>query len=96
MTLHLDVSPQVAATLFDLARREGIEPTALVEKMVKAYQPLPASTDKNELGGKTIGELYGHLLGTVSFEPSDLATRDEEYLTLSRFGETEAGPTRRE
>jgi len=37
--MTLNVSPQVEATLFDFARQEGIDPAALVEKMVKAYRP---------------------------------------------------------
>jgi len=39
-------------------------------------------------GDKTMGEVYENLLGTTSFEPSDLAARDEEYLATSGFGET--------
>ena len=88
MSLHLDVSPQVEAQLFDYARREGIDLSTLIEKMVREYRPHSASAEDDELGGKTLGEVYGHLLGTASFEPSDLAARDEEYLTMSGFGET--------
>jgi hypothetical protein len=88
MSLQIDISPQVEAQLFDFAKREGIDPSLLIEKMVREYQPPPVSTGQNELGGKTVGELYGHLLGTVSFEPSDLAERAEEYLAMSGFGET--------
>jgi hypothetical protein len=35
----LNISPQVEARLFDFAKQEGIDPAALVEKMVKAYHP---------------------------------------------------------
>ena len=84
----MDVSPQIEARLIDIARQEGIDPTTLIEKMVKEYQPIVPFTGKNELGGKTIGELYGPLLGTVRFEPSDLAERTEEYLAVSGFGRT--------
>jgi len=73
MSLHLDVSPQVEAQLFDYARREGIDLSTLIEKMVREYRPLPTSAEDDKLGGKTLGEVYGHLLGTVSAEPSDLA-----------------------
>ena len=36
--LTLNVSPQIEAKLFDFARQEGIDPTALIEKMVKEYR----------------------------------------------------------
>lgn len=78
--------PQIETQLVHDVWREGIEPAALVEKMVRQYHPLAASSGDNELGGNTLGQLYGHLLGTVSFEPSDLAEPDEEYLTKSGFG----------
>jgi hypothetical protein len=88
MSLQLDISPQIEARLLDIANREGMEPSALVEKMVEEYQPRPVVNSENEYGGKTAGELYGHLLGTVSGGPADLSERDEEYLTITGFGET--------
>jgi len=51
--MSLDLNPQIGAQLADYARREGIEPAALVEKMVRQYHPLPASPGDNDLGGKT-------------------------------------------
>jgi hypothetical protein len=86
--MSLILNPRLEARIVDYAKREGIEPADLIEKLVEGYQPLPTSKEHNELGGKTIGELYGHLLGSVSFEPSDLAERDEEYPLSSGFGET--------
>jgi hypothetical protein len=86
MGLHL--KPEVEARIVEVAKREGVEPSVLLEKMLEGYQQLPVQAEQNELGGKTIGELYGHLLGAMSFEPSDLAERDEQYLAATGFGET--------
>jgi hypothetical protein len=40
--MTLNVSPQIEAKLFDVARQEGIEPGALIEKMVREYRPAAA------------------------------------------------------
>ena len=36
----------------------------------------------------TLEELYGHLFGTVAFEPTDVGKNAEEYLRTTGFGET--------
>ena len=88
MSLLINVSPQIESQIMALAEREGIEPSALIEKMVSEYHP--SDVEEDELGGKTLGQLYGHLFGTVSFEPNDVAENAEEYLASSDFGETKS------
>jgi hypothetical protein len=50
----LDISPQTEARLFDVARQEGIDPAALVERLVKEYRPAPGAD-------RTADELYRKL-----------------------------------
>lgn len=88
MSLVLDVGPQIEARIFDFAKREGIDPSSWIAKLVSEYRPVDQNDGDDELGGKTLGELYGHLFGTVSFEPNDVSQRAEEYLTLTGFGNT--------
>jgi hypothetical protein len=45
-TMTLNVSPHAEARLFDFARQEGIDPSALVEKMLQAYRPTLSSPAK--------------------------------------------------
>jgi len=88
MSLLINVSPQIESQIISLAKSEGIEPSELIEKLVNEYRPSGKSTEVDELGGKTLGELYCHLFGTVSFEPNDVSERAEEYLASTGFGET--------
>jgi len=39
MTLHIDLSPQVSERLIAVARSRGIDPVALLEKMVTEHLP---------------------------------------------------------
>jgi hypothetical protein len=71
--------------------RDEIPSDAMVE--VKVYKPR-SETDEGsgDFGGKTIGDVYGHLFGTLNFSPPDLAERAEEYLAESGFGDVQSEP----
>jgi hypothetical protein len=46
--MTINVSPQIEATLFDFARQEGIDPVALIEKMVREYRPTPSNNGTSQ------------------------------------------------
>lgn len=49
------------------------------------------NAEVGDFGGRTIGDVYGHLFGTSNFGPPDLAERAGEYSAERGFGETQDG-----
>ncbi len=59
-----------------VSHRDEIPSNAVVE--LKVFLPaLETEREIGDLGGRGIGELYGHLFGAVSFGPPDLADRED-------------------
>jgi len=68
-----------------LSHQDEIPAGSIVELSV--YEPSVAEEDTEAYGGKTAAEIFEAEIGTVSFEPSDLGERAEEYLSPG-FGTT--------
>ena len=49
--------------------------------------PDPVNAQANGSVAKTVAEMFAGRIGTMSFEPTDLAERSEEYLALG-FGQS--------
>jgi hypothetical protein len=94
MSLNLNISPQLEARFTAAARQNGIDLETFFEKIVSAHLPPVEVSENQELGdfgGRTLGEVFGHLFGTVKSGASDKATHPEKY--MQGFGETKTPRT---
>jgi len=84
------INPQPSKTFRGTAdevfsHRNEIPAGAILE--LNVFEPAPESDEAvGDFGGKSVYEAFEHVIGTVSFEPTDLGRRAEEY--LEGFGET--------
>jgi hypothetical protein len=80
--ITLNVSPQVEAKLFDFARQEGIHPSELVERMLKAYQPLATTPSVYTAANDP---LMARLEARIAQAPTDPAAIQEAEADLKEF-----------
>ena len=67
------------------SHRDEIAPGSILE--LKVFEPQPASGEElGDFGGKSVYEAFQDVIGTLSFEPTNLGRHAEDY--LSGFGET--------
>ncbi len=89
MSININASPNVEARFTEAARKNGINPDQLFEQLVIDNLPelnKNAQNEEEDFGGKTLGEVYGHLFGTVHSGVSDKAGNPKKY--MSGFGQT--------
>ena len=80
----MDISPQAEARLVEAARREGIDPATLIDKLVFDYLP---QLDAVALSGNTSKKTAGQIIREIGFAeggPSDLSTNPKY---MKGFGE---------
>ena len=85
----LDTQPSKTfrGTWDEVASHRGEIPEgAIVE--VRVYEPKPVTDEEiGDFGGRSVADMIREI-GLLSFEPSDLGERAEEYLAETGFGET--------
>ena len=77
MTITITLSPQNEERLIEAARRTGIAPSDLAQRLVENNLPPAASqdTELGDFGGLTIGQLAADLIGSVNSKSDDGAKR---------------------
>ena len=82
--MSIEISPQIEARIMNFARQEGIEPSALIEKLVEAYRPPvpvpPVYTAEND-------PLMARLEAAIAQAPTDpdeIREAEEDLLEFMR------------
>jgi hypothetical protein len=81
--MTINVSPQVEARLFDVAREEGIDPAVLIERLVMQYRPGVQSTADEE-NRVVIDLLQSWRDEDAVADPEELDRRDAEAAELEK------------
>ena len=81
--MTINVSPLTEARLFDFARQEGIDPGALVEKMVEAYRPAPAHSVYTPENDPLMAQLTA-LIAQAPTNPTDIHDAEADLLEFMR------------
>lgn len=72
------------------SHRDEIPPGAFLE--LKIFEPKPQTGEElGDFDGKSVYEVFEHVIGTLEFEPTDVGRRAEDY--LEGFGETKRNRT---
>ena len=79
MILHLDISdPQAEARLTAAALRQGVDVSAVIERLATEHLPPVEQTSQPE--EPTLLDRFGHLFGTAQAGPGDRAAHPERYM----------------
>ena len=80
--MALDIAPSLEAEIVQRAAVEGISPDQLIDRLLHHHsrQNGPNADETGDFGGKSVFEAFEDIIGTESFEPTDLGRRAEDYL----------------
>ena len=87
ITLTINLTPQSEDRLVKAAKQSGVAPSEFAQRLIEQHLPeIPTSSVADgDFGGKTIGDIAGDLLGSVTGGLGDAARHPEKY--MDGFGE---------